>query len=80
LDPSGTIRKAHIALGGVAHKPWRAIKAEEVVTGKRPDGTLLRSAAQAELQDAKTYEHNAFKVELARRCIVRSVTNTIGIA
>ncbi len=74
----GTARHVHIALGGVAHKPWRAQKAERVLTGKKLSAPLLRAAAEAELAEAKTFEGNAFKVELARRTIVRAVTEAAG--
>ncbi|MFL6449548.1 MAG: FAD binding domain-containing protein [Bryobacteraceae bacterium] len=73
VEETGTIRRAHIALGGVAHKPWRAERAEKALAGKKPDANVLRSAAEAELKDAKGYGGNDFKIELARRCIVRAV-------
>ncbi len=79
LDEGGAIRRSHIALGGVAHKPWRAVKAERALAGKKPDETTLRAAADAELAGAKPYHDNAFKVELARRAIVRAVTTAMGI-
>jgi xanthine dehydrogenase YagS FAD-binding subunit len=80
LDEEGKVREARIALGGVAHKPWRASKAEKALMGKKPDETNLRAAAEAELRDAKPYRDNAFKVELARRCIVRAVTTAANLA
>lgn len=73
IDESGTIRKAHVALGGVAHKPWRAERAEHHLTGKKADPQVLRAAAEAELHGAKPYQGNAFKVELAKRTIVRAM-------
>lgn len=73
MDESGSVRRAHIALGGVAHKPWRAEKAEKALAGKKPDSGTLRAAAEAELKDARGYGENDFKVELARRSIVRAV-------
>ena len=73
LDEAGTIREARIALGGVAHKPWRASKAEHELKGKKPDEPALRASAEAELHDAKGYKYNSFKIELAKRCIVRAV-------
>jgi xanthine dehydrogenase YagS FAD-binding subunit len=76
----GTIRKVHIALGGVAHKPWRAEKAEGMLAGKKADERTVRAAAEAELQDAKGYRDNAFKIELAKRCIVRGVLSTMSAA
>lgn len=80
LDSAGIVRQAHIALGGVAHKPWRAEKAEKLLIGKKPDGANLRAAAEAELEAAKPYHDNAFKVELARRSIVRAVTTAVNLA
>ncbi len=74
LDDDGAVREARIALGGVAHKPWRASKAEKALKGKKPETATLRAAAEAELHDAKPYHDNAFKVELAHRSIVRAVT------
>ena len=78
LDDSGVIRRVQIALGGVAHKPWRASKAEQVLTGKKPDPSTLRAAADAELAEAKTYKDNAFKVELTRRAIGRAVAMAVN--
>jgi len=77
-DSGGTVREARIALGGIAHKPWRAGKVEEALAGKTLSESTLRTAAAAELESAKTYEHNAFKVELARRSIVRAVMTAAG--
>jgi len=72
-EGGGTIRRAHIALGGVAHKPWRAEKAEQFLAGKKPEANVMRAAAEAELKEAKGYGGNDFKIELARRSIVRAV-------
>jgi len=79
-DENGTIRKAHIALGGVAHKPWRATKAEAMIARTKADESTLRAAADAELQAAKGYRDNGFKIELAKRCIVRGVLNALNAA
>ncbi|HEX4750432.1 MAG TPA: xanthine dehydrogenase family protein subunit M [Bryobacteraceae bacterium] len=76
-DEAGTIRNVHLALGGVAHKPWRATKAEAMLAGKRPDEGTLLAAAEAELAGAKGYKYNSFKIELAKRCIVRGVMSTL---
>jgi xanthine dehydrogenase YagS FAD-binding subunit len=73
MEDGGAIRRAHIALGGVAHKPWRAEKAERALAGKKLQPNVLRAAAEAELKDAKGYGGNDFKIELARRSIVRAV-------
>jgi xanthine dehydrogenase YagS FAD-binding subunit len=73
LDAGGVVRESRIALGGVAHKPWRATKAEKILTGHRLEEKILREAAEAELAPAQAYRDNRFKVELARRSIVRAV-------
>ena len=66
--------KTRLALGGVAHKPWRCDKAEAYLAGKPMNAENFRAAAEAELADAKGYEHNGFKIELAKRTIVRALT------
>ncbi|MBO0681307.1 xanthine dehydrogenase family protein subunit M [Mycolicibacterium sp. S2-37] len=64
------IRSARIALGGVAHKPWRARKAEDVLTGAPATDETFAAAARAELADAEPLPGNEFKVELSRRAII----------
>jgi xanthine dehydrogenase YagS FAD-binding subunit len=71
--PGGTIRAARIALGGVAHKPWRATSAERFLSGKPANPSSFRGAAELALEGARGYEHNAFKIELAKRTIVRAL-------
>jgi len=71
--PDGTIRAARIALGGVAHKPWRAIEAERSLNGQRANEESFRRAAELALTGARGYEHNSFKIELAKRTIVRAL-------
>ncbi|MES2438646.1 MAG: xanthine dehydrogenase family protein subunit M [Verrucomicrobiota bacterium] len=74
LDLDGdTIKEARIAMGGVAHKPWRAAKAEQFLTGKPASSANFEAAADAEMAGAKPLEHNAYKVELGRRAIVRAL-------
>jgi len=63
---------ARLALGGVALKPWRARAAEETLAGAVPDEAAFRKAAEAALADAKPSGDNAFKIELARRIVVRA--------
>jgi xanthine dehydrogenase YagS FAD-binding subunit len=70
----GTIREARLALGGVAPKPWRARAAEQILLGCRPDRAAFQRAADAALADAKPSGDNEFKIELARRIIVRALT------
>jgi xanthine dehydrogenase YagS FAD-binding subunit len=71
---SGTIAEARIALGGVALKPWRARAAEAELAGARPDPAIFRRAAEAALADAVPSGDNEFKIELARRIVVRALT------
>lgn len=74
----GTIRQARLALGGVAHKPWRAPEAEAVLNGARANQETFRRAAAAALEKAQGYKHNSFKIELGRRAIVRALTTAAG--
>jgi xanthine dehydrogenase YagS FAD-binding subunit len=69
----GTIREARLALGGVATKPWRARAAEKALAGRRAEPAAFRDAAEAALRDAKPRRDNAFKVELAKRALVRAL-------
>ena len=69
----GTIAEARLALGGVAHKPWRDAGAEALLAGKSPSLEVFAAAADHVLRDAKGFEHNGFKVDLARRAIVRAL-------
>lgn len=74
---NGTIQNARMALGGVAHKPWRAVEAEKILVGAKPNEQTFQVAADATLKGAKGYKHNAFKVELAKQAIVRSLTTLV---
>jgi xanthine dehydrogenase YagS FAD-binding subunit len=65
-----TVKDVRLALGGVAHKPWRAWKAEAALKGRPATPESFRAAAEAELADAAPLRDNAFKVELAKRTIV----------
>src|SRR5476651_2909867 len=69
-----TVRTAHIALGGVAHKPWRATATEQALTGQPLSRDTLRSAAALAVRDARSYRDNGFKIELAQRAIIRAVS------
>jgi xanthine dehydrogenase YagS FAD-binding subunit len=69
----GTIKEARLALGGVAHRPWRDTEAEAALRGQAADQSSFSRAADLLLRDARAYEHNAFKIELARRGIVRTL-------
>jgi xanthine dehydrogenase YagS FAD-binding subunit len=74
----GSIRDVRLALGGVAHKPWRARKAEAVLRGAPATEPTFRAAADAELQEARGLSHNAFKIDLAKRVIVTSLGELLG--
>jgi xanthine dehydrogenase YagS FAD-binding subunit len=72
------IGQARIALGGVATIPWRAREAEEILTGTPPGDAAYRRAAEAALAGAQTRAHNGYKVELAKRAIVRALRTVCG--
>lgn len=75
LEMDGSIiRQARFAMGGVAHKPWRNTEAEALLNGQEATQEVFNRAANLVLRDAKGYEHNAFKIDLARRTIVRALT------
>ena len=65
----GMIKDVRIALGGVAHKPWRAEGAEATLRGSAATEAAFRQAAEAELAAAQALRDNSFKIELARRVI-----------
>jgi xanthine dehydrogenase YagS FAD-binding subunit len=69
----GLVHDARVALGGVAHKPWRATKAEEALRGEPANEANFRAAAEIELEDADPLRDNAFKVPLARNVITRTL-------
>jgi xanthine dehydrogenase YagS FAD-binding subunit len=67
------ITRIRIALGGVGTKPWRSLEAETALDGKTPSEEHFRAAAEAALRDARPQSQNGFKVELAKRCLVRAL-------
>jgi xanthine dehydrogenase YagS FAD-binding subunit len=69
----GVVRAARLALGGVGVKPWRALAAEASLVGKPPGDAAFRAAAEEALRPAAPRPGNAFKVELAKRSIVRAL-------
>lgn len=75
LDINGlTIRAARVALGGVGTRPWRSVAAEKALIGRTANTATYQLAATAALHEAKPYQHNAFKIELAKRTLVRALT------
>ncbi len=69
----GKIAQARVAMGGVAHKPWRAEEAEKILTGARADEATFRRAAEVTMREARGFEHNRFKIEMGKRAIVRAL-------
>jgi xanthine dehydrogenase YagS FAD-binding subunit len=74
----GRVAVARIALGGVAHKPWRAYAAEELLIGAAADEAAFARAAEEALAEARPLEHNAFKAEMARRLVRRTLIDLAG--
>ena len=79
IGEDGAIRDIRLALGGVAHKPWRATKAEALLRGQTPTKATIRAAAEAELADAVPLRDNSFKIELAKRTIAAVVGDLAGV-
>ncbi|SAL21762.1 molybdopterin dehydrogenase FAD-binding protein [Caballeronia sordidicola] len=75
-----TVKTARVALGGVAHKPWRATATEQMLVGNPLSHDTLQRAAALAVRDAKGYRENRFKIELAQRAIVRAVSTAGGVA
>jgi xanthine dehydrogenase YagS FAD-binding subunit len=75
LEPGsgGRVRAARVALGGVATKPWRSREAEQALTGAKVEERTWRAAAEAALRGARPQKDNAFKIELAKRTLVRAL-------
>lgn len=73
---SGQIEFARVALGGVGARPWRSPEAEQTLMGKPASRAQFQAAADAALRGARPQSENAFKVELARRCLVHALTQT----
>jgi xanthine dehydrogenase YagS FAD-binding subunit len=68
------IRNVRIALGGVAHKPWRAMRAEALLNGQMATDELFGRAIDIELADARSHRDNAFKIPLARRTVLGALS------
>ena len=81
LDLSGgVIRQARVALGGIATRPWRAHEAELLLEGREASVEMYRQAADAALAAAIPRRHNAFKIELARRTLVRALSRAEALS
>jgi len=70
---NGHIRSVRVAMGGVGTRPWRSHPAEAVLTGRLANAANFQAAAEAALKGAKPHQENAFKVELAKRCVTRAL-------
>ncbi|HEY8956991.1 xanthine dehydrogenase family protein subunit M [Chitinophaga sp.] len=80
LDISNNvIRSARLAMGGVAHKPWRLYEAEKALAGKTPTEENFRAAAAIALQSAKTYQHNQFKTGLSVNSIQTALLKAASV-
>ena len=75
----GHVKDVRIALGGVAHKPWRAMAAEAALKGSPADEAAFRAAAETELAPAQGLRDNAFKIELAKRVIADTLTKLAAL-
>ena len=78
LGEDGTVREARIAIGGVAHKPWRRREAEALLTGRAPRSDAFGQVADALLAGAQGQGGNDFKIPLARRAIVRALSMALA--
>jgi xanthine dehydrogenase YagS FAD-binding subunit len=76
----GRVRDARVALGGVGTKPWRSHEAERALVGKRATAAVFRAAAESALAGAVPHRENAFKIELAKRTLVRALTTVAAMA
>lgn len=80
LDLRGTtIRKASLAMGGVAHKPWRLTEVENFLTGKEISASVFQEAGTLAMRDAKAYEHNEFKLKLSPLSIGHALSIASGL-
>jgi len=75
---SGMISKAGLAMGGVAHKPWKLIKAEDFLKGKKASTENFEKAAEMAMKDAKPFEKNKYKVEMGTKAIVRALEQAMN--
>jgi xanthine dehydrogenase YagS FAD-binding subunit len=74
------IQQVRVAMGGVGAKPWRSFEAEKELTGHALGAEVFRKAAEAALKDARPQSENGFKIELAKRCVVRALTLSVKSA
>ncbi|KLT67049.1 xanthine dehydrogenase family protein subunit M [Pedobacter sp. BMA] len=70
----GKIIKAGLAMGGVAHKPWKLTSAENYLSGKTPNQANFEAAARLAMKEAKPLEDNKYKVKMGEKAIIRALT------
>jgi xanthine dehydrogenase YagS FAD-binding subunit len=80
VGQDGNITKARLAMGGVAHKPWRKPEAETLLIGQPATDETFRAVAESLLDGAVGYGHNTFKIELAKRAVVRALREAISMS
>ena len=78
LGADGRIEDARLALGGVAHKPWRDVQVENALKGKSPEPAVFARAAAELLEGARGFGHNDFKIELTPRAVVKAFERALG--
>jgi xanthine dehydrogenase YagS FAD-binding subunit len=76
----GNVTRARVALGGVGTKPWRSPEAEAALVGQSANPENFRKAAEAALKGAKPQSENAFKIELAKRCLAHALKTAAATA
>ncbi|GAB3817814.1 FAD binding domain-containing protein [Pontibacter rugosus] len=74
------IKSARLAMGGVAHKPWRLTEAEKALAGKPVSEASFKQAAEVAMRGAKAFEHNAYKLRLGPSTIIQALKTAAGIA
>ena len=80
LDMNGTtVNSARLAMGGVAHKPWRLTEAETYLKGKTASEDTFKAAAEIAMKGAKAYEYNQFKLKMAPNSILQALSVASGL-
>lgn len=74
---NNTIRSARLAMGGVAHKPWRLTEVENFLKGKEVSAAVIEDAADLALQNAKTYKYNDFKIKLGKAAVMEALVKSL---
>lgn len=80
LDMNGNlIRNSRLAMGGVAHKPWRLVESEKFLAGKNASPENFRKAAEIAMKGAKTFQYNSFKIKLGTSAIIEALSKAAGL-